>query len=84
MYLWCYTDDIINNNNNQNGDDEDYSKKLQLLIESEKFNDLIQQDFTDTYYNNTLKTCMAIKWINNYCSNSKYYLLIDDDFYLSK
>ena len=58
--------------------------KEKIKIESKRFNDLIQQDFIDTYYNNTLKTCMAIKWINNYCSNSKFYLLIDDDFYLSK
>ncbi len=39
MYVWCYTDDIINNNNQT--ESEDYSKKLQLLIESEKFKDSV-------------------------------------------
>ena len=52
--------------------------------EAKENGDLIQQNFIDSYYNNTLKTSMAIKWINRYCSRSKYYLLIDDDFYLSK
>ena len=54
-----------------------------ITDESSQHGDIIQQDFNDVYYNNTLKTLMAIKWINKYCSNSKYYLLIDDDFFLS-
>lgn len=52
--------------------------------EAHKYDDIIQQNFFDTYYNNTLKTLMALKWINKFCSNSKFYLLIDDDFYLSR
>ena len=54
-----------------------------ILNETKRYADIIQQDFIDSYYNNTLKSLMAIKWINTYCSNSKYYLLIDDDFFLS-
>lgn len=62
------------------------SREYNQLItdESLKYGDIIQQDFIDVYYNNTLKTSMALKWIYKYCSNSKYYLLIDDDFYLSR
>ena len=44
---------------------------------------IVQQTFTDAYYNNTLKTIMGIKWINHYCPNSKYYMFIDDDFFLN-
>ncbi len=59
-------------------------KYLDLIFDENKKNgDIVQQDFIDSYYNNTLKSLMAIKWINTYCSNSKYYLLIDDDFFLS-
>ena len=55
----------------------------QIKTESQTYRDIIQQDFIDTYYNNTLKTCMGIKWITQYCPNSKYYLFIDDDFFLN-
>ena len=54
-----------------------------LEEENDKYGDLIQQNFHDTYYNNTIKTFMGIRWINEYCQNSKFYLFIDDDFYLN-
>ena len=54
-----------------------------LESENEKYKDLIQQNFFDTYYNNTIKTFMGIRWINEYCQNAKFYLFIDDDFYLN-
>ncbi len=78
-----------------------------LNFENHRHNDIVQQEFIDNYYNNTLKTMMGnvlcisfifviiqimyflysqiigIKWINRYCINSKYFLFIDDDFYLN-
>ena len=30
--------------------------------ENEEFNDIIQGDFIDTYYNNTIKTLMGLRW----------------------
>jgi hypothetical protein len=61
------------------------SKELmdQLEQENQQHHDIVQQDFYDTYYNNTIKTFMGIKWINEYCSSAKFYLFIDDDFYLN-
>ena len=51
--------------------------------ENEEFNDIIQGDFIDTYYNNTIKTLMGLRWAAEYCPNSRFYLFVDDDYYVS-
>jgi hypothetical protein len=58
---------------------------LQALIvkEQEKHGDIVQADFLDTYYNNTIKTMMGIKWARTYCPSSKFYFFSDDDMYIS-
>ena len=52
-------------------------------LENERYRDIIQGDFIDTYYNNTLKTLMGIKWAAEFCPSSRFYFFIDDDFYVS-
>ncbi|XP_022658057.1 beta-1,3-galactosyltransferase brn-like [Varroa jacobsoni] len=54
-----------------------------LIVENEKHQDIIQADFVDNYYNNTLKTMTSLRWATQYCRNTQYFLLIDDDYYLS-
>lgn len=54
-----------------------------IMLENRIYNDIVQQTFHDTYYNNTLKAIMGLRWIEKYCSNSKYYLFIDDDQFLN-
>ena len=54
-----------------------------IVLENEKFQDIIQGDFIDTYYNNTMKTLMGIRWAAEFCSNSRFYLYVDDDYYVS-
>ena len=54
-----------------------------IVLENEKFHDIIQGDFIDTYYNNTMKTLMGIRWAAEFCSNSRFYLYVDDDYYVS-
>lgn len=51
--------------------------------ESDLFADIVQANFEDTYFNNTIKTMMGFKWATNYCSTSKFYLFVDDDYYVS-
>lgn len=51
--------------------------------ESHKFADIIQANFTDTYYNNTYKAMMGMTWAVKYCPNSKFYMFVDDDYYVS-
>ncbi|XP_015438545.1 PREDICTED: beta-1,3-galactosyltransferase brn [Dufourea novaeangliae] len=59
--------------------------ELQTKVEAEaaKYKDIVQVDFIDSYYNNTIKTMMAFKWLVKYCSNSKFYMFVDDDMYVS-
>jgi beta-1,3-galactosyltransferase / beta-1,3-N-acetylglucosaminyltransferase len=54
-----------------------------LKAESRIYNDIVQQNFYDTYYNNTLKAIRGLQWIDRYCSDAAYYLFIDDDYYLN-
>ena len=54
-----------------------------LNKENEEFKDIIQGDFLDSYYNNTLKTMMGLHWTFHYCNNVKYFLFVDDDYYVS-
>lgn len=51
--------------------------------ESKQYSDIVQANFTDTYFNNTIKTMMGLKWATHYCNESKFYFFVDDDFYVS-
>ena len=51
--------------------------------ESEKYGDIIQQDFVDAYRNLSLKGIMASKWIYTYCKGAKYIVKVDDDVVLN-
>ena len=46
--------------------------------ESEKYGDLIQFGFIDSYYNLTLKSVSILRWSQNYCK-TEYFLKSDDD-----
>lgn len=61
------------------------SSELQRLvdIEADRYNDIVQFDFIDTYFNNTLKTVSNMRWCKEFCIRSKFYLFVDDDFYVS-
>ncbi|RZC35730.1 Galactosyl T domain containing protein [Asbolus verrucosus] len=57
--------------------------QLKLDMESRNFNDIIQANFTDDYYNNTLKTMMGFSWAAKFCPKSRFYMFVDDDYYVS-
>ncbi|XP_018370601.1 PREDICTED: beta-1,3-galactosyltransferase 5 isoform X2 [Trachymyrmex cornetzi] len=50
-----------------------------LLDESQRFNDLLQGDFLDTYRNLTRKHLMGLQWAANNCKDVKYIMKMDDD-----
>lgn len=50
-----------------------------LELESNHYNDIVQEDFIDTYRNLTYKGIMAMKWIAEYCPQAQFILKIDDD-----
>lgn len=62
-------------------DDPDQNKRIKA--ENDKFGDIVQADFYDTYFNNTIKTMMGFRWAVTYCPKSKFYMFVDDDFYVS-
>lgn len=52
-------------------------------IEQSNFHDIVQADFVDTYFNNTIKTMMGLKWSVTFCPRAKFFMFVDDDFYVS-
>lgn len=61
------------------------SEVLQKSIDEEnrQYADIIQANFTDSYYNNTYKTMSGFQWAKEYCANAKFYMFVDDDYYVS-
>lgn len=62
-------------------DDNSNTVQCQVDEENQIHGDIIQEDFRDTYRNNTLKTIMAFNWAVQYCSNVSFLVFMDDDFY---
>ena len=51
--------------------------------EYEFYGDIVQGDFIDEYYNNTIKTMMGLRWATEICPFSRFYAFFDDDYYVS-
>ena len=58
---------------------------VQRRVEEESitFQDIVQGDFMDKYFNNTMKLLMALQWGTKFCANSKFYFFVDDDYFVS-
>lgn len=54
-----------------------------IKIESMQHRDIVQSNFMDTYFNNTIKTMMGFRWAVEVCPTSKFYFFVDDDYYVS-
>ena len=61
------------------------NSSLQGLIdaEAEKHGDIIQGQFLDTYRNMTHKHLTGLKWVTQFCSQSKFVLKVDDDTFVN-
>ncbi|XP_045054434.2 lactosylceramide 1,3-N-acetyl-beta-D-glucosaminyltransferase [Desmodus rotundus] len=59
-------------------------KELQrkLFQEDQVYQDIIQQDFADSFYNLTLKLLMQFSWANTFCSHAKFLMTADDDIFI--
>ncbi len=51
------------------GSSESYSLNNEVIEEDKKYNDLIQWEFIDNYYNCTLKAIGILRWTLFYCIN---------------
>lgn len=49
------------------GKTENNETQDRISSESQTYNDLIQEDFFDSYNNLTLKSIMMLKWVVNNC-----------------
>lgn len=54
-----------------------------IKTESMQYRDIVQSNFEDTYFNNTIKTMMGFRWAVEFCPTSKFYFFVDDDYYVS-
>ncbi|KAM6225420.1 lactosylceramide 1,3-N-acetyl-beta-D-glucosaminyltransferase [Rhynchocyon petersi] len=53
-----------------------------LVWEDEVYNDIIQQDFADSFYNLTLKFLLQFSWANTFCPHAKFLMTADDDVFV--
>ncbi|XP_061588887.1 beta-1,3-galactosyltransferase 2-like [Cololabis saira] len=54
-----------------------------LQAESQRHQDIIQQDFLDSYKNLTLKTLMGMNWVSMYCPRASYVMKTDSDMFVN-
>ena len=62
---------------------QDSFRHKSLLLEAEQNNDLIIEDFHDSYLNLTLKTTFLLKWMTEKCSEVKHVFKVDDDVFVN-
>ncbi|XP_076210332.1 beta-1,3-galactosyltransferase 5 [Aptenodytes patagonicus] len=65
------------------GNTVNLSQQAGITAESQKYKDIIQKDFIDTYYNLTLKTMMGIEWIHKFCYQSSFVMKTDTDVFVN-
>lgn len=65
------------------GDAQGANQQEQLSLESQKYHDLIQSDFVDTYKNLTIKTMVLLDWLATRCPQASYAMKIDSDMFLN-
>jgi hypothetical protein len=61
-----------------------HKKDTQGKVDAEalEYGDVVQEDFVDSYSNNTFKTIMGLNWVSKYCSRAKYSFYVDDDVFI--
>lgn len=62
-----------------------FSEETQKQVDSEAnlYKDIVQENFQDGYWSNTLKMEMAFNWITKFCRNARYVVFVDDDIYVN-
>ncbi|XP_076879502.1 lactosylceramide 1,3-N-acetyl-beta-D-glucosaminyltransferase A [Brachyhypopomus gauderio] len=53
-----------------------------LLAEDEIYGDLVQQNFSDTFHNLTLKLLMQFRWAHARCAHARFLMSADDDIFV--
>ncbi len=66
------------------GNSYDELIQKQIVAENEKYHDIVQADFVDSYHNITFKVLVGFKWIMKYCSNVTYVYRVNDDVFVDQ
>lgn len=53
-----------------------------LRWEDQRYGDLIQRDFTDTFLNLTIKLILQYHWGHRYCPQAQFFMSADDDVFI--
>ncbi|XP_056149342.1 lactosylceramide 1,3-N-acetyl-beta-D-glucosaminyltransferase B [Lampris incognitus] len=61
--------------------EEEHLQK-ELFLEDRLHGDLIQQDFTDSFHNLTLKLILQFHWAHNRCAHAHFLMTADDDIFV--
>lgn len=59
------------------------SMQDKIYKENEEYNDIIQGNFVDSYRNMTYKHTLVLKWFDTHCTDVKYLVKMDDDFFMN-
>ncbi|XP_046361982.2 beta-1,3-galactosyltransferase 1-like [Haliotis rufescens] len=62
-----------------------YAHVMEMTVirqEFDKYGDILQGNFLDSYRNLTYKGSMGMKWVSLHCANVKYVIKLDDDVYV--
>lgn len=62
---------------------KDSQTHTDIITESVDYNDILMEDFADTYLNLTLKTTFMLKWANKQCKQAKFIFKVDDDVFVN-
>ncbi|XP_072544572.1 beta-1,3-galactosyltransferase 2-like [Salminus brasiliensis] len=54
-----------------------------IAAESQRYHDIIQQDYIDSYNNLTIKTMMGTHWVATYCPGASYVMKTDCDMFVN-
>lgn len=54
-----------------------------ISMESCLYQDLLQEDFIDSYQNLTYKALGALKWVASFCSGARFVMKADDDAFVN-
>ena len=65
------------------GHDTNYDNSGILEEEQQKYNDIVQFNFKDTYSNITTKALAGLKFVLDYCSHVEYVVKVDDDVFIN-
>jgi hypothetical protein len=59
---------------------------LQLYVDAEAavHGDIVQEDFVDAYWNNTIKLVMGFNWALEFCTEAQFIMFVDDDFFVAR